>query len=160
MRSHLMTATIVLVLLAGAGLYWRGNQNLEASSETTTQETKQVTIGSKTFLVELATINEQQTAGLSNRISLPQNQGMLFVFSPATNISFWMKDMKFGIDIIWIKDGKVTQINKGVPAPAENVSAQDLETYSTDKPVDYVLEVNAGEADEIEVGNDVTISEL
>jgi len=121
---------------------------------------KELKIGKKTLLVEIADTQESRTTGLSGRKSLAENEGMLFVFE-SQNIkqAFWMKDMKFSIDIIWIKDGKVAQITKEVPAPAPDTPDRNLSLYIPDAPIDYVLEVIGGFCDQqgIKVGDEVTI---
>ncbi|MCX6743404.1 MAG: DUF192 domain-containing protein, partial [Candidatus Parcubacteria bacterium] len=61
-----------------------------------------VVIDGKSISVEVAKTPEQIVAGLSNRNNLGQNSGMLFVFSDKRYRFFWMKDMKFSLDIIWI----------------------------------------------------------
>lgn len=52
--------------------------------------------------------------GLSGRNSLNKNEGMLFVFKSPDMYGFWMKDMKFSIDIVWIENNKVIFIEKNV----------------------------------------------
>lgn len=57
-----------------------------------------------------------------------------------------MKDMRFPIDILWIKDGKVTGFIENAPAPTSGTEDSKLPTYSSKTPVDYVLELPAGYA--------------
>ena len=68
---------------------------------------------------------------------------MLFVFSEPHIQRFWMKDMNFPLDIIWIRDFKVIGLEENVPQPANN----DGKTarMNSPEPADMVLEVNAGE---------------
>ncbi|MEK7554540.1 MAG: DUF192 domain-containing protein [Patescibacteria group bacterium] len=91
--------------------------------------------------VDIADDASEITKGLSGRESLSQDRGMLFVFANPDRYRFWMPDMHFPIDIIWIEEGKVVGI-------AENVSNEfdpvDPEFYLPPVPVRYVLEVNAG----------------
>lgn len=67
--------------------------------------------------------------------------------------------MEFAIDIIWIKDGKIIQIDKNVEAPAVGTPDNKLKLYSPKSAVDYVLEVNSGYSDlnNIKVGDSVLI---
>src|SRR5260221_3370408 len=76
-----------------------------------------VTIDKHTFSVEVATTSAQQQQGLSNKASLPQNQGMLFVFKTAQPYPFWMKNMEFPLDIIFINNNKIVDIFQNVPQP-------------------------------------------
>lgn len=116
-----------------------------------------VTIGTKTVTVEVADTDEEITTGLSGRSSLAQDHGMLFVFNTEAAMGFWMKNMQFPIDIIWIKTDTVIAIHQSVPAPAENVVEKDLPQYFPPEPVTHVLEVPAGwsKTNGIEVGDHV-----
>jgi len=107
---------------------------------------KYVKLGGQSVRVDLALSKEAQEKGLAGKDSLDENEGMLFVFSyPATRY-FWMKDMNFPIDIIWLvpseggeeKEAKVIYIKK-------NASPETpLLTFGPDSPSKYVLEVAAG----------------
>lgn len=104
--------------------------------------------------VELARTQEEHTQGLSGRAALPENQGMLFVYDKPDLYSFWMKDMHFPIDIIWIgSDKKVVEVLK-------NVQPESFpEIFQTQKPAQYVLEANAGFAERygVKVGTEVDL---
>jgi len=67
---------------------------------------------------------------------------MLFTFDTKGSYTFWMKDMNFDLDMLWIADGKIVQIDKNVPH-LEGTSA----TRVSKIPVSAVLEINAGESD-------------
>jgi uncharacterized membrane protein (UPF0127 family) len=91
--------------------------------------------------VELAQTTEQLKSGLSNRKFLGENHGMLFVFENAGKHSFWMKDMNFPVDIIWIdSDNKVIDITKD----AQPCGLDECEIYRAPSAVKYVLELPAG----------------
>src|SRR3989338_3180334 len=62
---------------------------------------KYVKIVGQNIKVDLALTMLEQAQGLSGREVLGENEGMLFVFDTPGKYSFWMKDMKFAIDIIW-----------------------------------------------------------
>ncbi len=80
---------------------------------------------------------------------------MLFVFDKPDIYSFWMKDMLFPIDMIWIsEDGKVVYIERDArPESYPN-------SFIPDAPAKYVLEVNAGfsEKNNLKVGDKVEIN--
>ena len=118
-----------------------------------------VKVGGAEFNVELAETSEQHTRGLSYRESLKQGDGMLFIFNPAQPVSFWMYEMSFPLDIVWIKDGKVISVERGVPHPAKNTDPKDLPTYPSPGEIDMVLELNAGEAANINIGDKVSLLE-
>lgn len=119
----------------------------------------EITIGNKTFQVELASTIIERTRGLSGREDLGDREGMLFMFDSPGNYSFWMKDMKFPIDIIWIRDDRVVGFEENA-LPEPEKSDFGLTQYSPSEPVDMVLEVNAGIVAEhgIQVGDVVKIS--
>jgi uncharacterized membrane protein (UPF0127 family) len=121
-------------------------------------------ISNTKLFVEVASTNEQKNKGLSGRKQLQENQGMLFIFSPETKPTFWMKDMLFNIDIIWIKKNKIVYINSNVPAPnseclSANSSCPPLPTYFPPVAVDKVLETNAGWAknNNIKIGDTIEV---
>jgi uncharacterized membrane protein (UPF0127 family) len=79
------------------------------------------------------------TKGLGGRESLPNDSGMLFVMPEPIIPNFWMKDMLFPIDFIWIdEEMKIVAIT-----PSIGVDSYPI-TFSPPSPVKYVLEVNAG----------------
>ncbi|MBI2639643.1 MAG: DUF192 domain-containing protein [Candidatus Sungbacteria bacterium] len=96
--------------------------------------------------------------GLSGRDSLARDAGMLFTFDKPGFYSFWMKDMRFPIDIIWLRDKKIVYIAKNVSPPGTGVPDSKLKVYSPPVEADMVLEVNAGIADRfhIEVNDSMT----
>ena len=93
------------------------------------------------FTVELAQTDEEKASGLSGRETLDEREGMLFVYDSEMIPSFWMKDMNFAIDIIWI------DANKKITNITSNLSPNTFpQTFSPQKPIKYVLEVPAGTA--------------
>lgn len=115
-----------------------------------------VMIGKKTVKVEVMDTDEKRSQGLSGRTALPDGQGLLFDFTNVDNRlpGFWMKEMLFDIDILWIADNKVIAINRNVPKPDPNIPLRQLPVYYPPAEVDYVLEVPAGfsERNKIEIG--------
>ena len=106
--------------------------NIELSEKT-------ISIGKATLQVELAQTPEERRVGLSHRRSLQKGRGMLFLFKKEGNYSFWMKDMYFPIDIIWINaDKKIVHIEHRV-APETYPKS-----FASPIPAQYVLEVPAG----------------
>ena len=94
------------------------------------------------LVVELAGNARDWEKGLSGRDHLALGEGMLFVFPKDHIPTFWMKDMRFSLDIIWIHNGEIVSI-------LSNVSKDDQETlYSPSSPVDMVLEVPGGWAEQ------------
>jgi len=114
-----------------------------------------VQIAGKTIQVDLAVTPAEQEQGLSSRQGLAENMGMLFVFGSSDKYQFWMKDMNFPIDMIWIReDMKVVYIKKNA------LPALYPETYgpgTNDADAKYVLEVVSGFSDKnnLQVGDAV-----
>ena len=74
-----------------------------------------VSVGGENLSATLSTTPESQSKGLAIKDSIEQNEGMLFIFKSPQKYSFWMKDMKFPIDILWIdSSGKIVHIEKNL----------------------------------------------
>jgi uncharacterized membrane protein (UPF0127 family) len=106
---------------------------------------KYITIAGQELKIDLALTEVDKNRGLSGRPVLNKDEGMLFVFEKPGKLSFWMKDMNFPIDIIWIgEDLKVVYIKKNA-TPASYPDA--FQPGENDKDAKYVLEVVAGFSD-------------
>jgi uncharacterized membrane protein (UPF0127 family) len=101
-----------------------------------------VTIGVHVIDAELADTPARQQRGLSGRPSLPTGRGMLFVYGEPALRGFWMPDMHFDIDILWIRAGRIVHVESDVP----HAVAGPLPVYRPPEPADLVLEVTAGTA--------------
>lgn len=97
--------------------------------------------------------------GLSGRKNLEQNRGMLFVFEKKDKYPFWMKGMNFPLDIIFIDDATVVDLYENVQ-PSKN--SQNLIIYRPEKPANFVLEVNSGEARKLKIkkGTKITLKNI
>jgi uncharacterized membrane protein (UPF0127 family) len=93
--------------------------------------------------VEIADTDQARALGLGNRSSLGANSGMLFLFPTAKIPQFWMKGMKFPLDMIWINGDTIIGFEQKIPQPT-GTSGETLPIYSPTQPVDKVLEVNSG----------------
>lgn len=113
-----------------------------------------IRIGETDVKVEIRDTPEERTMGLSGRESLEEGTGMLFIFETPGNYGFWMKDMKFPIDIIWIDD---TQRVIGVEKNAAPESYPKI--FYPPREVKYVLEVPAGFSNthSIDIGQRVSL---
>jgi uncharacterized protein len=99
-----------------------------------------VTIGMRVIDAEVADTPARKQRGLSGRESLAEGHGMLFPYAEAGRHGFWMPDMHFDIDILWIRAGRIVHIEP-------NVSKDDPErVYRPSEPADLVLELPAGAA--------------
>ncbi|MEI7619998.1 MAG: DUF192 domain-containing protein [Candidatus Falkowbacteria bacterium] len=106
--------------------------------------------------IELAKNEAEQYQGLSNRKSLCQNCGMLFMWDDYDVRNFAMRNMNFPLDIIFITDQKIVKIESNLSP--EGAAPQN--NYSSDVPVNYVLEINGGLTDRygIAVGDEVLVN--
>lgn len=120
----------------------------------------EVQINNSKLTVEVANTPSTRETGLSYRKSLDKDSGMLFVFDYASYPVFWMKDMNFPLDIIWINRNMVVDISEDLPFPKASTSLNELPTYEPKSAVNYVLEVNAGYVKEnaIKIGDPVSIN--
>lgn len=139
-KTFLITLAGITVICLGI-VVWLNKTNQKSMNYT-----EKISIGKQSLLVEIVNNSSGHAKGLSRRESLPQDAGMLFDFRPNGSVSpFWMLEMRFGIDIIWIKDGTVIGITKNIPKPENKNDEQKL--YHPPGPVDMVVEVNAGWTD-------------
>ncbi len=92
--------------------------------------------------------------GLSDRESMPRDQGMLFELGFRDFHTFWMNRMHFPLDIIWIDGNTVVDIAENLPAPK---FGEIPYTYTPKAEADTVLEVNAGVVAEtkLQVGDEI-----
>lgn len=97
--------------------------------------------------LELASTPAEQAKGLSGYALLSSREGMLFDFPEKTVQHFWMKDMLFPIDIVWLNDDIVVKISKDLKPEG----AKPINIYSSDVPVNNVLEIKAGRAEELKL---------
>ena len=123
----------------------------------------EILINETKLFIELADTPEKRTLGLAGRTSLKENEGMFFDYKIKDSYPiFWMKGMLIPLDIIWINDGIVVQIDANIPIPNAGAPEADIPKYPAKFPVDYVLEVNAGFTQKhgISVGNVVDLPEF
>ncbi len=114
-----------------------------------------LTLSDQSLTVELAQNTSQWEKGLSHRTALADKTGMLFIFPEAHVPLFWMKNMRFPIDIIWLADQTVVDITHSAPVDQSDRPP----TYSPRIPVNMVLEVPAGwsESHGIKLGDSIKI---
>jgi len=130
MKINLAFILISILIIAGFVLFSNPKE-----------EIKSICINEKCFSVEIADENSERISGLGNRDSLNFNSGMFFIFKEETNPNFWMKEMKFPIDIIWIDENmKISGINKNLQPCIKDFCP----TYHPEEKIKYVLEINAG----------------
>ena len=108
-----------------------------------------VELGGKTFAVEIADTSEKQALGLMFRDSMEPDQGMLFIFPNEAPRSFWMKNTRIPLDIMYF-DKELKMVSISADTPPCKVSR--CPSYPRKEPAMYVLELNAGAAKKLGVG--------
>lgn len=126
MKIILFLALIILIIVTIFFIKFRSNRS------------NNITIKDTTITVEIADTNTKRQQGLSDRESLPENTGLLFIFPTSDIHSFWNYHMKFPIDVLWIDDGIIKEIGN-LP-----IDAGRPVTYTPKEKASYVLEVNQG----------------
>ena len=143
----------ILALALGLGLVAIScNQNHLYMGGTVTLERAQIH-------VDIANTDATRALGLGGRSDINDSEGMWFEFDTASRYGFWMKDMNFPIDIIWIANSQVVDITSGA-MPQPGVPDGQLQVYAPQLPVDRVLEVKSGWADRhgVGIGDQVTFT--
>ncbi len=104
-----------------------------------TTHSRNVKLGSTTYKLEVASSEAAKEKGLGARSGMPSDHGMEFPYASPGQQCYWMKDMHFSLDIIWLDSArKVVKIQPNL-APS---------TYpkSYCANAQYVVELNAGQA--------------
>ncbi|MEK7494433.1 MAG: DUF192 domain-containing protein [Patescibacteria group bacterium] len=129
---------VVLISFLGWEFFWRESHSDQVFHE--------VRIDDQVFQLERADTDEERALGLGYRDSLCDTCGMLFQFPEPGMYPFWMKGMRFPLDIIWLDGNRVVFI-------VHAASPSSLELFTSPEPANAVLEVNAGSARNIERGD-------
>ncbi|MEA2522991.1 MAG: uncharacterized protein QOF33_4009 [Thermomicrobiales bacterium] len=108
-----------------------------------TSQTATVDVGGVEIGAEVADTGSLHQRGLGYRDGLAPGTGMLFVYGEPGYRSFWMKGMRFCLDIIWIESGQIVGAARSV-CPVADASDADLPRYRSPEAVSYVLEMPAG----------------
>ena len=108
-----------------------------------------VELGGKNFSVEIADTQQKQALGLMYRDNMDADKGMLFIFPNEAPRSFWMKNTRIPLDIMYF-DKQLRMVSISADTPPCKVSR--CPSYPSTGPAMYVLELNAGVAAELGVG--------
>ena len=150
----LIIAAIALVAIVVAALIIGPSDETKKSQVSQTpgacgvyRHDSKVKINGKTFDVELPKNPDAFAKGLGGRPCITDSEGMLFRFTKPGQYSFWMKDMKFPIDIIWIgADYKVAAVE------IDEKPSTYPDKFVNQKPAQYVLEVKANTSRQLKIG--------
>ncbi len=92
---------------------------------------------------EIASTPKELSEGLMNRQELPEDKGMLFIYETLQNLSFWMKNILFPLDIVFLdEEGIVINVESADIEPG--VPDNELKRYNSFRPAQFVVEINQG----------------
>lgn len=150
MRALYNLLLIVIVLVALFIGFWKSEQTVdEVRPETVVStlmdefrgyEIRRIIISGNEYNVFIADTPELRSRGLSGKTDLPTGFGMEFVFETPGSYGFWMKDMRFPLDIIWVRDGVVVDMWEHAQPP----TSAHIPSYSPKSDADRVYEFRAG----------------
>lgn len=146
LKAGLLLAAALVAVGIGSGIFWLTRPS--ASTQT-------VTINRSDLTLELARTPKQKQRGLCCRDQLPADHGMLFIYDQPGFYQFWMKDTRLPLDIIWLnQQQEIVHIEHKVQP------ASYPQRYGSPYPAQYVLEVNAGYAQQrqLEVGQQLHLN--
>ncbi|MFW5954912.1 MAG: DUF192 domain-containing protein [Guyparkeria sp.] len=140
--STIAMRLLALGLAAGLLAGWL----LPNDSGTTDTDLRPLVIAGEPFIVELATDRASRRQGLMHRSGLPAGRGMLFVYPDEAPRAFWMKNVAFPIDIVFLDaDWRVVGSTRAAPP----CPGSDCPLYRSGAPARYVLELPAGTAERL-----------
>jgi len=151
-KNFLLALLILLIFLTFAGLIFLFKPHAPADPTL-----KTLSIDGRKLFVELADTDAKRARGLSGRDKLAQNEGMLFIFPTLGFYRFWMKEMKFPLDFVWINDDKIVDLTENVSPP--KTPNEILSTFTAKNPFNKVLEINAGvvKSLDIKIGDQILL---
>lgn len=135
-RIALWTAALAAVC---ALWFWTDGLHTWGVSLGSSLQSNTITISNAQVVVEVVDTPITRARGLSGREALPAGRGMLFDMGEDGLHGIWMKDMRFAIDIVWMrKDGTIVHIER-------NASPESYpKVFAPPEPAYFVLELPAG----------------
>ncbi|MFH2118243.1 MAG: DUF192 domain-containing protein [Candidatus Paceibacterota bacterium] len=140
-NKRLLVVSFLMILFFLGWLIFKQKFNSQSLLNLPDHSIIEFQVGEKLLTVELVNTPESITQGLSGREGL-EVDGMLFVFTQPQIVSFWMKDMRFPIDIVWLADGQIVGIERNAQPPLSDTKDDQLERFPAPQLVNMVLETN------------------
>ena len=135
-RIVLQSMLIAVVIVLLAVFNFSGCFNRAPASDLPTMKMQ---IGQKQFELEIANTQDARMTGLMRRDSMPADHGMIFVFRTVQEWSFYMKNTRIPLDIVFVDaNGRIVSIQQMKP--------YELTSISPPAPVKYAIELNQGAA--------------
>ncbi len=138
-----------VLLLVGISVFFLAWWIVSMSAYESHSFPTRVMIEGRSYDLEIADTPEERERGLGGRANLPRDHAMLFVFPVSEPQGFWMKDMRFPLDIVWLSGETVVHIERNVPVEAGVV-------FRPAVSADRVIELNAGAASTLLPGEQVS----
>ncbi len=135
---------VALGALAVMALLLQGAVRPPWQAQVSPLRTATITVGETPLEVELAIEPEERARGLGFREGLAPGTGMLFVAEEPRVENFWMKGMRFCLDIVWIEGGQVVGAAEHACPDPDGTPDEARARFSSGEPVSFVLEVPAG----------------
>jgi uncharacterized membrane protein (UPF0127 family) len=169
LSANLVPIIILVAVLIGVGAALAiGQSKPEVPAKPKLQASKacgpyrddvNVKINGQVFKTELAKTTSEQTKGLGGRPCIGPNQAMLFAFSKQGQYRFWMKDMRFPIDILWINSAKRVVAQEIDVEPSTYHSSNPFFENDPSHLAQFVLEMQANRSPQLHVdlGTPVTL---
>jgi uncharacterized membrane protein (UPF0127 family) len=144
--NYRVVAILSLVVMAAAA-YWLFYNSSTVVAGNINNPKQQISgrtdLGEFTLSIELAATESERSKGLMHRTEMNRGHGMLFRFDKTRMVQMWMKNTPLSLDMVFIDElGQVKHI-------ARNTIPQSTKIISSRSPVRYVLEINAGIAEEL-----------
>lgn len=150
--KHFFAVLFFVVLVIVFVIFYSSNFKNEKNVEI---EGQVACINDNCFNVEIAETNRERVKGLMNREFLDKDSGMLFIFPKEDIWSFWMKNTLIPLDIIWVNENSsIVEIKQNVQPCKENTCT----IYSPKNKSKYVLEINAGLVDNLNITESANFS--
>ena len=117
---------------------------------------KKAYVGDNLVWVIIAQTPEERKQGLSGIKKLAKDKGMLFILADKQKPVFWMKNMNFALDVVWIANNKVVDLTENIPTSLAGIPDSKIVRFQPKTAVDIVLELNAGWIEEknVKIGDE------
>jgi len=150
-KFAIQSVLLLIVVAMGLFFYSGGLSNTTVPFLPQSSSAREVSINNAKIKVELANTQDKRSKGLGGRQAIATDEGMLFIFDRADKYPFWMKNLNFALDFIWINGEKVVEVTENVPPPTPGAADSSLTIFSAASPIDKVLEVSAGTVNRLSI---------
>jgi len=148
-RQIAATGGLIVIIIVAGVLYFLQQRDVF----------REYQIGEHKVLLEVTQTAEDRKTGLSNRETIGEAEGLLFIYPNASRLGIWMKEMLFPIDIIWVGDGKIVDIAQNIQHPEPGTPTKELDTYYPRLDANMIIEFPAGWAEShgLKIGDLVSV---